>query len=70
MNSFIKVERNIETRDIIFSGRISIGELCEASFDNLDLMVLNSPANNMADVIQSLQIMSFRIQQMKDKDMV
>ena len=64
----INVYKDIKNNnDIVFSGRISTSDLLEANFDELDNLVLNSPEENIADILQSLELIARRIIQSKNK---
>lgn len=63
MSSNIESAKDVNG-DIVFSGRITAHDMFHAELGVIDQVVLPDPDKGMADVLQKLQILAFRIKQM------
>lgn len=57
----ITYSKDVTTGDIIFLGRVCDSDLVGLDLDKLDRMVIGSPIENAADVLQSLEIIFRRL---------
>lgn len=58
-----KIEKELESGMILFSGRVSPSDLCNLRLDHIERQVLGSPALTAADQLQSLEIIFRRAQE-------